>query len=108
MYNKSLGALEEFVLLLILVMEGEAYSVTLSEEYKKQTGKSISIPAMHTVLRQLEKKGFVESSVGGATKERGGRSKRIYSLTAVGFKVIKQVQDDRNRLWGMAPDVSFG
>lgn len=107
MYNKSLGALEEFVLLMILVLE-ESYSVTLSEEYRKQTGKPISIPAMHTVLRQLEKKGFVESKIGGSTKSRGGRSKRIYSITASGYKVIKRVQEERNRLWAMAPDVSFG
>ncbi len=107
MYNKSLGALEEFVLLLILVDDGDAYSVSLSDSYKKQTGKSISIPAMHTVLRQLEKKGLVRSEVGGSTQVRGGRSKRIYKITGSGYTLIKQVQEDRNRLWGMAPDISF-
>ena len=103
MYNKNLGALEEFVLLLILVMNKEVYSVTLAEEYHRQTEKSISLPAIHTVLRQLEKKGYVESAVGGATSVRGGRSKRIYNLTALGYRIIKEVHQERNRLWKLAP-----
>ncbi len=104
MYNKTLGALEEFVLLLILVMDKEVYSVTLAEEYHSQAGKSISLPAMHTVLRQLEKKGYVESAVGGASSVRGGRSKRIYSLTTLGYQIIKEVHQERNRLWKLAPN----
>ena len=107
MYNKNLGALEEFVLLLILIMEGDAYTVTLSNAYKQQTGKSISLPAMHTVLRQLQQKDFVKSKIGGSTKERGGRSKRIYKITAVGYKILKQVYTDRDRLWKQAPKISF-
>lgn len=103
MYNKNLGALEEFVLLLILVMDKEVYSVTLAEEYLTQTKKTISLPAIHTVLRQLEKKGYVDSSVGGATSVRGGRSKRIYSLTSLGYRIIKEVHQERDRLWRLAP-----
>ncbi|MEL6558882.1 MAG: PadR family transcriptional regulator [Bacteroidota bacterium] len=103
MYNRNLGALEEFILLLILVMDKEVYSVTLAEEYYNQTKKSISLPAIHTVLRQLEKKNYVESSVGGSTSVRGGRSKRIYSLTTLGYNAIKEVQQERQRLWKLAP-----
>lgn len=107
MYNKSIGALEELVLLLVLIYEGTAYSVNLVEEYEKKTGKRISVPAMHTVLRQLEKKGFVESAIGGATSERGGRSKRIYKINSEGYHVIKKIQEGRARLWLEVPDVKF-
>ncbi len=106
MYN-NLGALEELILLIIMVIEGEVYTVPIARAYKEQTGKTISIPAIHTVLRQLEKKGFVESSVGGATASRGGRSKRIYRLTALGYQTIKAVHEKRNELWAMAPKLTF-
>jgi PadR family transcriptional regulator PadR len=69
----GLGFLEETILLLVLVMDGEAYGFSVSEAYEQHTGKSISISAVHTVLSRLEKKGLVKSQMGGATAERGGR-----------------------------------
>lgn len=107
MYNKKVGALEEFVLLLVLLYDGTAYSVNLAEEYKNKTGKSISVPAMHTVLRQLELKEFVKSDIGGATSERGGRSKRIYKITSTGYNIIKKIQEERTKLWLDVPKIKF-
>ncbi len=99
----NLGSLEEMILLIVLVMEGEAYGVSVAEAYMDQTGKSISIPAIHTVLRRLEKKGFIASQVGGSTTLRGGRSKRIYHVTKGGYAMLKSIQDNRNQLWKMVP-----
>ena len=33
--SKSIGALEEIILLLVIVLEENAYAVTISEEYEK-------------------------------------------------------------------------
>lgn len=104
---QSLGSLEEFTLLLVLVMDNEVYGVTVGEEYFQQTGKSISIPAIHTVLKRLEKKGLIQSKVGGATQIRGGRRKRIYEITDTGYNTIRDIQDSRNKLWKLAPTLSF-
>ena len=104
---QSLGSLEEFTILLVLVMDNEVYGVTVGEEYFKQTGKSISIPAIHTVLKRLEKKGLIQSKVGGATQIRGGRRKRIYEITDTGYNTIRDIQDNRNKLWELAPTLSF-
>lgn len=103
----SLGLLEETVLLLVMMLKGEAYGVSIANEYMSRTGKEISIPAIHTVLRRLEKKSFLESHYSGATQERGGRKKRIYKITATGFKVISEVQEQRNQFWSMItqPDI---
>ena len=105
--SQSLGSLEEFILLLVLVMENETYGVSVGEEYFRQTGKSISIPAIHTVLKRLEKKGLIKSKVGGATKIRGGRRKRIYEITDTGYNTIREIQESRNKLWELAPVLSF-
>ncbi|MGB5929606.1 MAG: helix-turn-helix transcriptional regulator, partial [Cyclobacteriaceae bacterium] len=67
----NLGYLEETVLLLVMLMEDEAYAYAVSKKYEEQTGKSISISAVHTVLTRLEKKGLIQSNMGGATEERG-------------------------------------
>ncbi|MBR06599.1 MAG: PadR family transcriptional regulator [Rickettsiales bacterium] len=105
--NESIGSLEETILLLVLVMQDAAYGVSVGEEYQKQTGKSISIPAIHTVLKRLEKKGFLTSTMGGATTERGGRKKRLFEITKSGYKIIADLRDTRNNLWKIAPQLNM-
>lgn len=105
--SKSIGSLEESILLIVIVLNDSAYAVTISEEYTKQFDKSISIPAIHTVLRRLEEKGLIKSRVGGATNLRGGRSKRIYSITSVGYELAKALNRQREALWSIAPKLSF-
>ena len=73
MESHKLGNLEEMVLLLVGVLYGNAYSVSLVEEYRKQTGKNINISAIHTVLYRLEKKGLLESKLGESQALRGGK-----------------------------------
>ena len=105
--SKSIGSLEEIVLLIVIVLGDNAYAVTIVDEYEKQFGKSITIPAIHTVLRRLEGKGFIKSRVGGATNLRGGRSKRFYSITKVGYETARELNEQRTTLWNMAPKISF-
>ncbi len=95
----QLGYLEETVLLLILVMEEEAYGFTVSEAYKKHTGKSISISAIHTVLSRMETKGLIESEMTGATEQRGGRRKRIFNPTNQGKEIVAELKAARQKLW---------
>jgi PadR family transcriptional regulator PadR len=100
--NYPLGNLEEAVLLIALYLD-EVYGVSVAEEYKKQTGQSISIPAIHTVLRRLEDKGMLKSKMGEASPERGGRRKRLYDPTSYGLNIIREIRNERVRLWSKIP-----
>jgi DNA-binding PadR family transcriptional regulator len=102
----QLGNLEETVLLIALYLD-EVYGVSVAEEYKKQAGHTISIPAIHTVLRRLEDKGLLKSRMGEASPERGGRRKRLYEATAHGLNVIREIKKDRVRLWSKIPALKF-
>ena len=99
---QNLGHLEEGVLLIVMITD-EAYGVSVAEAYEQQTGHGISIPAIHTVLKRLEKKGMVKSHMGAATPERGGRSKRVFEATPYGYKVIGQIRRTRLQLWSLIP-----
>ncbi|MEP5612174.1 MAG: PadR family transcriptional regulator [Cyclobacteriaceae bacterium] len=103
---KNLGTLEETVLLIVAVTENEAYGYTVAEEYFRNVGQRISISAIHTVLKRLEKKGYIHSEMGGATKERGGRKKRIFKVTKLGFRTLEEIQEARMKLWTMMPKYS--
>lgn len=107
MIEQSIGSLEETILLIVMVMIDDAYGVSITEEYTKHTGRTISIPAIHTVLKRLEKKGLLESRMGGATTERGGRKKRIFEITNAGKEVLMELKATRDGLWKMAPQFNF-
>ena len=103
----SLGSLEEIILLIVLGMKEEAYGVSVAEKYQALMNKSISIPSIHTVLKRLEEKGFLVSSMGGATQERGGRKNRLYEITRYGYQCLVELQKTRNQLWAVIPNLSF-
>lgn len=102
----SLGNLEETILLLVLAMDEDAYGFSVSEAYREHMGKTISISAVHTVLARLEKKGLIRSELGGATSERGGRRKRIFTVTGAGETALAEIKASRQKLWSRIPHLS--
>ena len=96
-----LGELEELILLMVALLSKEAYGVSITEELKRQTNRDISISAAHAVLHRLEEKGFVKSRMGGASAERGGRRKRLFSITAYGRNALEELRDTRMSIWSM-------
>lgn len=104
--NSQLGNLEEAVLLIALYLD-EVYGVSVAEEYKKQSGHDISIPAIHTVLRRLEDKGLLKSKMGDSSPERGGRRKRLYDATPFGLQIIRDIRRQRIRLWSKIPQLKL-
>jgi len=104
MRRTYLGEFEEVVLLMIAILDGQAYGVTVSQEIEQHTGRVVTFGAVHNTLIRLEEKGFVTSELGGATTERGGRRKRLFKVTALGKTALADIQQLRNKLWKLMPD----
>ncbi|QHV93830.1 PadR family transcriptional regulator [Spirosoma endbachense] len=104
MKRTFLGEFEEVVLLVLAACGEEAYGVIIWEQLQQQTGRSITISAVHATLYRLEEKGYLSSQLGGATAERGGRRKRFFALTALGSKALLEIQAMRQQLWQAIPD----
>jgi DNA-binding PadR family transcriptional regulator len=79
-----LGEFEHIVILALLRLEDRAYGVSVRQEIERRTRREVSIGAVYATLDRLETKGYVTSSVGDPTPERGGRSKRFFRVTANG------------------------
>ena len=103
MKGTNLGEFEELLLLVVLILQDEAYMLRIKDEIKNQVNRSISMGALHTTLSRLEQKDFLKSEMGGATQERGGRRKRIYELTADGKAALNEVKEMRASLWNQVP-----
>ena len=89
---------EELVLLSTAVLYPNAYAYGIAMEIKEQTGK-LSLASIHTVLYRLENAGLLASELGGQSEKRGGRSKRLFSLTQSGKKAVEEIQAVRQAMW---------
>lgn len=103
-----MGEFEEVILLLVGILGEEAYAFNIAEEFESQTERAVSIGAVHSTLTRLEEKGFLTSQMGESTAERGGRRKRIYTITAYGRKTLSSARDFRIALWKQFPGFATG
>lgn len=103
MKGTHLGEFEELILLTVGILNGDAYGVSVLDEIEEHTDRSASISTIHSTLSRLEKKGFIESYVGGASATRGGRSKRLYKITSPGQHALEKVKMQREKLWSLLP-----
>jgi len=102
-----LGEFEELVLLLVATFNGEAYGVRIKEALIERANRSVNISAVHAALRRLESKGFVSSRWSEATAQRGGRRKRLFTISNSGIEALKKIQDLRIQLWQQIPGLTF-
>jgi PadR family transcriptional regulator PadR len=99
MKGTYLGEFEELVLLAAGILQTEAYGVRIKKEIESQTQRDVNIGAIHTALHRLEEKGYLKSKFGEATEVRGGKRKRIFTLTPYGIKALRQAQELRSQMW---------
>jgi PadR family transcriptional regulator PadR len=99
MRRSDLGEFEEIVLLSIAVLSPKAYAVVVAEMLEQETKYPVSTGAVHAALQRLEDKGYVSSALGDATPERGGRRKRLFTITAYGLRIVSEARALRNKLW---------
>lgn len=93
----QLAGAEEWVLMAIVALQGEAYGVSIHDELAA-AGVGTSLGAIYTSLDRLEQKGFVSSRLGEAGPHRGGRRKRVFRATPKGRNALAQAQAARQRL----------
>jgi DNA-binding PadR family transcriptional regulator len=98
-----LGEFEEIVLLIVAALEGNAYGVNITREIIEQTGRAVRLNQVHASLHRLEDKGMIVSKLGDPTPERGGRRKRIFTITAYGESTLSDIQAVRSHLWNLIP-----
>jgi PadR family transcriptional regulator, regulatory protein PadR len=107
MKGTNLGEFEELVLLTIAALVNDAYSVAITDELEKRTGRSAKLGVVHSVLNRLEEKGLVKSKLGEATSSRGGKRKRYYAISNAGKAALIKSKEVRDQLWSIIPEMSL-
>lgn len=108
MAKEYLGEFEELVLTLVGALQEDAYGAAIAEEIETRMKRDVNLSAVHVTLYRLEDKGLIKSKLGGATNERGGRRKRIYTITSAGLAMLRTMKEARIELWKLIPQLKIG
>jgi PadR family transcriptional regulator PadR len=107
MKKYQLGEFEEVVMLTVGILYGEAYGVSIKKEIETRLSRKVSVGALQTALKRLEKKGYLRSYAGEGTPKRAGRPKRYFEITAYGKRALEYVRNTRSALWDAIPQVAL-
>ena len=61
MKEYPLGEFEEIVLLTVGILHGKAYGVAIKLEIEERLSRKVSVGALQTALRRMEKIGYLSS-----------------------------------------------
>jgi PadR family transcriptional regulator len=107
-HGDQLAAFEQLVLLALLSLDGdEAYGMNIRQVLQDEAGRDVSVPTVYSALDRLESKGFVTSTLGDPTPERGGRAKKLFRVEPEGVRALQEARRTLETLWelgGLAAD----
>jgi DNA-binding PadR family transcriptional regulator len=93
-----IGEFEQVVLLAVARLD-DAYGMTVRREIERQTGRDVSIGSVYITLDRLLAKGYVAEHPGDPTPTRGGRSRRLFTLTKAGAAVLETARATQEAMW---------
>ena len=104
MTRTSLGEFEQQVLLVVLRLGGESYSVAIGDELEERTGREVATAAVYVALRRLEKKGLLTSRLEEPHESGESHPRRYFALTEAGLEPLRTARRSMLRLWdGLEP-----
>src|SRR5271154_7422853 len=96
--REYLGQLELMVLLAVIRPAKDAYGVLISRDIAEKSGREVALASVYAALERLERKGFVTSSLGEPTAERGGKARTYFKPTVAGVREAREAPGKLLRL----------
>jgi PadR family transcriptional regulator, regulatory protein PadR len=85
--------LAEFELLVLLAAlrlgTDEAYTVSIADHIQQRTGRPVRRANVYTTLQRLEAKQLVSTRLGEPRPERGGKARRLVTVTPAGLGAVR-------------------
>jgi DNA-binding PadR family transcriptional regulator len=96
--REYLGQLELMVLLAVMRPGGDAYGVLIARDIVDKSGREIALASVYAALERLERKGYLVSSLGEPTAERGGKARTYFKATTAGIREAREAHATLLRL----------
>ena len=85
--------LAEFELLVMVAAlrlgADEAHAVSIAADISERTGRIVRRASVYMTLQRLEDKGLLTTALGEARPERGGKPRRLVTLTRDGVSAVR-------------------
>lgn len=94
----ALGEFEQLVLMAVLRLGERAHGAPIRRVLRERAGRKVSFGAIYSTLRRLEDKGWVEHRSEPASGDRGGRPRRIFSVTEAGLEELNAARESFARM----------
>lgn len=109
MGTESLAEFELLVMLAAIRLGfDEAYTVSIAEDIRNRTGRSVRRANVYTTLQRLERKGLISTALGEPRPERGGRPPRLVRVRPAGLAAVRATTDAIQAMIGDLPPVLEG
>ena len=105
MADRFLTDFELMVMLAVLRVRENAYGVPIAREIEQTGGRVVTLASVYLALDRLQTHGLVASRLGDPTPERGGRAKKLFSITPNGLRAIRNTQRAFTALWNGIPEL---
>lgn len=105
MTKRFLTDFELMVMLSVLRVRDDAYGVPVAREIEDTGGRPVTLAAVYLALDRLSQHGLVTWRLGDPTPERGGRAKKLFSVTPSGLRAVRRTQRAFMALWHGIPEL---
>ena len=89
------------IVILGVLMNGDRYGRDIRNEYQKRTNTSLPTGSLYTTLDRMEEKGLLKSYPGQPSRERSGRPRRYFKITAPGRRVFNESKSWAQNTFGL-------
>lgn len=94
-----LGGFEHQVLLAVMRLGRETYSVPIVHELERHTERTVAPAAVYVTLRRLQKRGLLTARLEPPPEGEGGRPRRMFAVTPEAVEVLRTARAEFDRLW---------
>ena len=94
----TLGDLQNLTMLAVARLGDDAYAAQIRDLLASIASRDVSVSTVFVTLTRLEDQGLLASGR-GAAPARGGRRKRIFTLTESGWEALHATRAASERLW---------
>ena len=103
MKGDRLGEFEELTLLAVLALGEGAYGIAVQEVIEREAHREVTLGAVYAALERMERKRLLRSALDESANQRGGKRRRLFSVTPSGLRTLGDTRRAREALWNAVP-----
>jgi PadR family transcriptional regulator PadR len=95
------GTFETTVLATVAALGDGACGLAIRRLVAERTARTYAVGAIYTALQRLEAKGFVMARLDEPRAIRGGRARRLFTVTGAGARALDDFRRRADVAWGL-------